>query len=452
MNNPANDPNVQQLKQVQMVLVTIQRLSVKVFNASNLQNLIFIILNDTYQVINYDRSFLFRLHPENVEILGISGQKDFNLQTELAAKLKAAVKNLKDPGVQRVLKGDEWINEDAKASTVYWIPIPSNSEILGLWLEKFEDPNAEKNFEGYTPLIKEMLVPAYSAAWEKASHYSFFHKISPYFKLKNVGIASLLLLLLMFLVPIRLRIVVPAEVIAEHSFVVTAPLEGVIEKVDVEPGQEVKKGQVLFNYDNKIPAYKYQAIQKEVDILQAEHNQNYALSTENDPTSITKLAILDHKLKKSKVDLDYAKQQLSLLVQNSPIDGLVSVDNPDDWRGKPVKVGEKIMTISNQGETKLKMWIPERDNITFAENIPIEVFLNSIPTKTFQAKFLYISPEVKAVEGELPSFEAEGEWLDADNPPKLGLKGSAVIYGEKVSIFYYFLRKPINAARKFLSF
>jgi hypothetical protein len=46
-------------------------------------------------------------------------------------------------------------------------------------------------------------------------------------------------------------------------------------------------------------------------------------------------------------------------------------------------------------------------------------------------------------ESNVPSFLAEANWIDG-NPEgvKLGLKGTAILYGDKVSVIYWVLRKP----------
>lgn len=450
MTNPDKD----QAEHIQNTLITIQRLTLKAVNASSLQNLIFIILNDTFQAIKYDRAILFRREQNKVEILGVSGQANINARTELASRLKTLVQKLQKPLEQRILKGDDFSSleewnyiQSLRPSTIYWVPFKAGTEELGLWLEIYDDLQAAKHFEMHAPLLKEMVAPAYAAAWGKIHHP--FRKIVSYCTLKNLGIASALFLALLLIIPVHLRIVAPCEVVAAETFIVTAPLDGIIEKVNVRSGQEVIKNQILYEFDKKVPTYKYRSISKEVEILAAELNQAYALGINSDAEA-SKLSLLDLKLKKSKVDLAYVLQQLDLLMGKSPISGLVSIDSPDDWRGRPVKIGEKIMLINNQGETKLKIWIPERDHIAFDFDLPIRVFLNSIPSKTFEAKILFISPEVKVTDGELPSFEAEAEWLNVEEYPNLGLKGSAVIYGERVSIFYYIFRKPIGALRQFM--
>ena len=130
--------------------------------------------------------------------------------------------------------------------------------------------------------------------------------------------------------------------------------------------------------------------------------------------------------------------------------GVVSLDNPDDWSGKPVQVGEKIMIISDPANTKVRIWIPEKDNLVFNKEIPVKVFLNPTPEESFDASLLFISQEIKISTNQIPSFVAEAEWVDESHDIKLGLKGSAILYGERVSLFYYFIRKPIITFRAFV--
>ncbi|HCP03708.1 MAG TPA: hypothetical protein DIT61_09365, partial [Pseudomonas sp.] len=35
-------------------------------------------------------------------------------------------------------------------------------------------------------------------------------------------------------------------------------------------------------------------------------------------------------------------------------------------------------------------------------------------------------------------------------PPRVGLRGTAKVYGEKVSIFFYLFRRPITSVRQWL--
>ncbi|MBA2369231.1 MAG: HlyD family efflux transporter periplasmic adaptor subunit [Candidatus Protochlamydia sp.] len=457
MTPPVSNQSAEEAKQkqIQNVWIALHRITLKAINAEKLQNLIFIMVNDTFQVMKYDRAILFSKQKEKVKILGVSGLTDLNSQTEVTTRLRRAIQELKNYQEARLLTPEDFSSlkdwdylQSLRASTVYWLPLKVENEELGLWLEIYDDPNlATKLFQNFSPLLKDFLTPAYVTAWKKFKHQPW-RKASTYFNKKYIGLASLLLLALLTLIPVRLRIVAPCEVVAINPYVLTAPLDGIIEKVLVRPGEEIKKDQILYEYDKKVPYHKLQATVKDVQILQEELNQSYALATEMTEEA-TKLGYLNIKLKKSQDELKFIKRQINLLTGKSPLNGLVSMDNPDEWRGKPVRIGEKIMTISSKEETKVRIWIPEYDNINFDKKLPVSIFLNTIPTKTFQAKIIFISPEVQVAEGELPGYEAEAEWISQETP-KLGLKGSAVLYGERVSILYYLLRKPISAIRKFM--
>lgn len=445
-----------QVQDIVNVVGNIQRLTVKAFNAQNLQNLIFIILNDTYQVFKYDRAILFSKNAGKVSVLGISGQTTFNLQTEMASRLREAIQNLSDSSRQRVLNAGDFTAypqhwdyiQSQRQSTVYWFPFQVGKEEVGLWLERYDDPEAKKAFETHGSLIKESLLPAYAAAWKKMNPRFSLYKILPHISLKRAGIFLLGLLILLLLIPIRLRVVAPAEVVPKDPYIVTAPMEGIIDHVAVVPGEVVQKKQLLFQYDNKIPQYKYEAALKDVDLLKSDLNRSYVAGTGNQ-SEMSKLGVLDLQLKSGERTLAFAQEQLGFLANYSPLEGTVSMDSPDEWRGRPVQMGEKVMTISDPYQSKLKIWIPITDAMEFDPDVPLKVFFNPLPEKTFEAKLSYITPEVKISDQLVPSLQGEAEWLQEEHP-KLGLKGYAFIYGEKVSLFYYLLRKPIHFIQKLL--
>jgi multidrug resistance efflux pump len=219
--------------------------------------------------------------------------------------------------------------------------------------------------------------------------------------------------------------------------------------VAIIPGQRVQKGDLLFSYDEKKLLYRYTTAQKNVDLLQAEIKHAYVLRMDN-PQEASDLSLLELKAKKGEVELAFAKQELDLSKVKAPISGLITIGDPNLFRGKPVKVGEKILLISNPEQTKLKIWIPERDNIAFLPNQTITVFLNPFPEKSFEAHLTYISNVAQLSADKTWQFVAEGSWKNVDQPPELGLRGSAVLYGERISLFYYLFRKPLAITRKFL--
>ena len=54
-------------------LALINRLGIKAYNSKNREGLIFVILNDTIHVINYDRAILWEIEEDKPKLLGVSG-------------------------------------------------------------------------------------------------------------------------------------------------------------------------------------------------------------------------------------------------------------------------------------------------------------------------------------------------------------------------------------------
>lgn len=447
----------EQLSPVAKLLIVINRIGVKAFQAKSEEALKFIILNDTFQVIRYDRAVLWDVtRPRSPKSLGISGHSSIKEDAEAVIKWEEIVKSIKDPSkIQQIsekeLSGHQktWNQVQSQSnSSVLWIPIFVKEKLtLGLWLERWNSPKGYEVDPTVIELFSNYLQPVYSSAWEK-----FHGRLSlKKFTFSRFGTYLLIgaLILGLFGIRLPLRIVAPCEVIPKDPILITAPLEGIIEQIIVKPGQVVKKGEVLYEYDKRQPLQNLKIAQNEVQIMQAEVNRASTLGL-SDKRSLTELATLTLKLEKEKINLELAEYQASRLEGHSPESGIIILDNPDEWRGKPVKIGEKIMKVTAPDKTKVRIWLAESDNIPLDFSIPIKIYLNIRPDLSEEAKLTYIANESTIDEHQTASFIADAEWVEQPEWVKLGLKGSAILYGERVSLFYFLLRKPLASIRHFL--
>lgn len=436
-------------------LAIVNQLVVKAFSAKTLAELKFIILNDTIHLIRYDRAILWSIGKNKPEVLGFSGQSKFKSSSEMVEKLSILVQNIPEAArPQQLTKNsypslpDVWtaIEGESADSLVLWFPIKVHDEMYGLWVEKWNIKPGEIPAQDALEICANFLTPAYGSALEKLVSRNFFKRLATPRTYLILGTALLLFLLL---IRIPLRIVAPCEIVPEDPYLVTAPLEGIVEEITVKPGEMVKKGMTLFAYDKRAPMHELQMAEKQLSMVQSEVNRSMTLGA-SDKKSLTEFPILSSKLEKEKINLEYAKYQASLLNVKSPIDGVIILDNPEDWRGRPVKIGEKVLTISDPQRTKIRIWVPEHDNIPLNFQIPISIFLNINPIKSYEAKLIYIANEVTMSDKKIPSFIAEAEWITKPEDTKLGLTGSAILYGERVSLLYFILRKPWGTLRNYL--
>lgn len=437
-------------------LAIANQLVLKTLNAKTFEALKFVLLNDTIHLIRYNRAILWSLESKVPKPVGFSGQTKIKTASEMVEKLTLLAKNIPNKERPQQLTRETFpdlketwnmVEGEAQDSLVIWFPIKIREEVkYGLWVEKWKAAQGELPPQEVLDLCANFLMPAYGLVMEKYVRHNFLTKLA---KPSTYLSAALALLLFLFLIRIPLRIVAPCEVIPEDPYVITAPLEGIIEQIVVKPGEMVKKGNVLFEYDKRAPMHELRMAEKQVAMVQSEVNRAMTLGNV-DKKSLADVVILKAKLEKERVNLDYAKYQATLLHFRAPIEGVVIFDNPDEWRGRPVRVGEKILTISDPNRSKIRVWLQEHDNINLDLSAPISIFLNINPIRSYQANLIYVANEATLSDKKIPSFIAEAEWVNKPEDVKLGLTGSAILYGERVSLFYFIMRKPWGTIRNFL--
>lgn len=437
------------------LLYVINQLLIKAMGAESREALQFIIVNDTVHLIHYDRALLFSYENDKTELIGISGLTKINKFSERIKKLQEIAKFIDNPMKPQILTEEAFWKEKnlwkeleiATGSSVLWLPmVIDNKVILGLWCEKWKGSKFKLPEKEGLELLNGTLMPGFANAWLK---FQSKFSLKQFLKRDKTQwyVAGFTLFVLSLLIHVPLRVVAPCEVIPKDPYVISAPLEGIIEAVNVMPGANVQKDDLLASYDARVPLQTLKVAEKQVDIAQKELNRVMTLGL-RDEKSQTELAIANQKLQREMASLDLAKHHASLLKVLSPIPGIVILDNPEDWRGKPVKVGEKIMVVADHLSTKVKIWIPESDNVVLRFDIPVKIYLNISPETSYEANLIYVANESILNEENISSFIAEAEWATQPANIKLGLKGTAILYGDNVPLLYYIFRKPWAAFRK----
>ncbi len=442
------EPGQQQTAALQL-LATLNELNIKAFNCKKKQELIFLMLNDTAQLIRYDRAVLFSIHADKPKLIGVSGQSTFSDESDMIKEMSHLIGDIINPKSIQVLNEQSFSKEterfkkfqgEGPNGSVVWMPVLCEGKFaLGFWIERWQSKEwklEELNLLSY-------ISRGYSAAWQKFISRWQIPEPKKFF----IKVFSATLVLLLCFIPVPLRVVAPCEVVAKDPYLITAPLNGIVEEILVKPGEEVKEGQALLVYDDRVALQELKVAQKQVDIAKSQLDrvmtQGYS-----DPEALSEAAIRQLQLDRDNIKLDLAEYQAGQLEVESPVDGVVAFDNPDEWRGKPVQIGERIMVVVDPDATKIKIWLSESDNIQIMPEKPIKVFLNIDPAKTYRANLVYIADFSILSEKGVSSFTAEANWVYRPDGIKIGLKGSAILYGEYVPLFYWVLRKPWNTFRE----
>ncbi len=248
-------------------------------------------------------------------------------------------------------------------------------------------------------------------------------------------------------IPVRLSVLAPGEVTPLQPTPVTAPTDGVVQRVWVAPSQPVKAGDLLVTFDDTVIRNRLQVARKTLDIARAE-SQRAASKAFADDQSKAELQILDARTREKAAEVAYLAELLERMRITAPVEGVAVFADASDWIGKPVQTGERIMLLSDPQAVELTLHVSADDAIPLAPGTKAQMYLNVSPLSSLAATVHQTSYE------PLPTAEGNAAYVlkarldDSRTPPRLGLKGTAKLFAEPVSLAYYLLRKPIAWLRR----
>ncbi|RYV01814.1 efflux RND transporter periplasmic adaptor subunit [Shewanella sp. OPT22] len=181
----------------------------------------------------------------------------------------------------------------------------------------------------------------------------------------------------------------------EEAEVVTR-VAGLIEKLHIEEGDKVKKGQLLATIDARRQLYQYQQSQANVKVIEQELNRLNKM-TNKQFVSADAISKLEFNLQAAKAQRDLAKLQLTESEVRSPIDGVVAKRHVK--AGNMVKEFEPLFYVVRQNELHGIVHLPEQQlaSLKLEQNAIITSNLNNQYAST--AKVIRISPVVDAESG-----------------------------------------------------
>jgi hypothetical protein len=286
--------------------------------------------------------------------------------------------------------------------------------------------------------------------WKKlGSYFSKSSKTTPdqvWFRQKRFQIAVLLLIVL--LCPVRLTVLAPGELVPAHPIIVRAPLDGVIDVFHVQPNQQVKAGKSLFSFDEMLIRAKLEIGQQALATAETDYRQTTQLAL-TDSKFKSQLGVLAGKVEERRSDIKYLQEQLTRARVLAPQEGVVLMDDPSEWIGKPVSTGERILRIAALDDVEVEAWVSIADAISMENGNTVTLYLSANPLSPVSAKLRYMSHEaVQRPDGTF-AYRVRAS-LDDKTSQRIGLKGTAKLHGDWVPMTFWILRRPWATARAYL--
>jgi len=260
-----------------------------------------------------------------------------------------------------------------------------------------------------------------------------------------------LLICLVMLIPVPLTTLAPAEIIADQSTIVAAPIDGVIVRILKDANVEVSKGDLLFEFDNTELKASAEIARRKLQVSSARFGTAQT-AVFADARVYRQLAIAKAEVDLAKAERTFAERKLERTLVRAARSGQLIYTDRKDWIGKPVKTGERVMEIADVKRVVLRIDLPVADAISLLEKAEVRLFLDADPLKALSAKLRHAShlaveqPGIGLVYRIVADLEPEA---GAAVTPRIGLRGTAQIFGDKVFLGFYLFRKPISAVRQY---
>lgn len=413
-----------------------------------------LVANETRLVTRSQQTFVFlRMHAATPELTAVSAMAAIDRSAPLMVWIEALVQQLRtEHGLQAsrefsassitVARGIDYPHYPLQF--MLWTPfLDLDGQLIGGILQARMSPWTEADqivsrrladASAYTLLM----LSGRSASWR-------LPRPSPR-AMAMAGVAGLALCL----VPVAMSALAPVEVTPKNAFVVTAPVDGVVDRILVEPNAPVKAGQPLVQMADTVLKNRLEIAEREVVVAEAKLKKSAQLAFV-DARGRHELGVAHAEMQLRSAERDYARELLQRATIKADRDGVAFFTDPKDLIGRPVAVGERLMDLADPLQLEFKIDLPVADAIVLKNGARVKVFLDSDPLNPVEARLVRADFQARPRENQQLAFRLVAA-LDgsANRSLRLGIRGTAQVYSDKVPLAFYLFRRPLSAVRQWI--
>jgi multidrug resistance efflux pump len=253
--------------------------------------------------------------------------------------------------------------------------------------------------------------------------------------------------------PVPMTALAPVEIVPAQPQRVTAPLDGVIQEILVEPNRPVKAGQAILTFDQTELRNRLQLTEQEMLVARARFERASQAAFKDDKAR-HEIALARAELELKRAERDYAADLLSRSSIAAERNGILIYSDKDRWIGRPVKTGERIMQIVDPDAVSAKVELPVADAIVLERGARVRLFLDSDPLSAVVGRIVSegFLAEANATQQLVYRLLVELEPSSSADRPRIGARGTAQLQGHTVPLAFFLLRRPISAVRQHVGF
>ncbi len=410
-----------------------------------------LIANETIKLTRARQIFVFEKDLDGYKVVAVSSLARVDRGAPLIQWIEQTIRRLaSESGLQDIREFDLWAyaaEGEASARSyplreTIWTPFKDRSGgVTGGMLLAREIAWTERD-----TLIAKRLAGAYGHALMALGAGD--RKLMGLIPGKRTWLIATGLLAALAFVPVTMTTLAPAEVVPLKPMIVASALDGVIEDIPIQPNTLVQKGQLLVKFADTVVKNRLEVAEREVVVAEARLKTTTQVAFA-DARGKHELAVTRAELALKTAERDYARELLAKAEIRAEKEGLAVFSNKNELIGKPVSVGERLLQIADPEHIEFQLDVPVADAIILSEGARVKIFLDSNPLNAFESKITRTEFLARPNDGVSLSFRVTAQPdSQAAAIPRLGARGTAQIYGARVPVGFYLLRRPYTVFRQ----
>ncbi len=436
-------------------LATVLQVEEVARKAETLEGLFYSLANELRRVVDYQFAAVIAGDgfAGEVRVEAVSGVSVLDRDTPLLRWLTRVVNGIArrpdaiaiqgiDPASLPERERAEW--SEWSPPNVLWCPLTAGGgrRLGAIWLAR------EAAWDKSELSLIQHVVDCYAHAWLGLTGGRETRALTLR-RLLRPALIGLSLAMLSLAVPVSQSALAPVEIVATEPAVVAAPIDGVVARFLVTPNQAVAAGQPLFEFDDTTLRNQALVAERTLGVAQAELRQAVQ-GAFADRKQAGQMALLEAQTQLRAAELDYARTMLARVVVKAQRAGIAVFADANDWIGRPVVTGQRILQIADPERVEARIALPVRDAIAFEPGARVELFLDNDPLGMLSAQLSTASYEADLTPAGVIAYRLTATLNPGQTVPRIGLQGTANVHGRPVPLLLYFFRRPLAAARQWL--
>ena len=433
-------------------LLALLKLEAEARKCADTSELALLIVNQTRRLVQARQMFVLARQRGEMRLVGVTALPVVDRTAPLTQTIESIAAHLESAGqsgktCEFRISAYATAGDETAASyplqDAAWVPFRDRrGDVFGGMILTREVPWQEREI-----VIATRLAGTFAHAWQALAPVQ---RLSPSSLLpgRRTALVTAGVLAALGFVPVSLTTLAPVEIVPRDPFVVAAPIDGVVEDIPVEANSSVEPGTLLVKFESTMLRNKLEVAEREVQVAAARLKTTTQLAFA-DESGRHELAVARADLQLKIAERDFARDLLSKAEIRAPRAGLAVLGDKKELIGRPMSVGQRILEIADPRQVEARIEVPVADAIILKPGARAKLLLDANPLGSIEASVVSTNYQARLSDAQVLSFRITAGLAGAGSTsPRLGARGTAQIYGERVPLGFYLLRRPFAKLRQ----